>query len=210
MGGDELLNRGERFCLWLRHASPKELRSSKLISAHIKATEIFRKASTRPQTLKLAEPPWLFGEIRQPDKVMLAIPKVSSERRRYIPMVFVEPEIIVNGSTLIIPNATLYEFGILMSNVHNAWMRVVAGRMKSDYQYSGNIVYNNFPWCDPTVEQKAKIEQSAQSILNARKKFSDSSLADLYDESFMPAELRVKPTEKMIQPSCRHTTLLSR
>ena len=121
---------------------------------------------------------------------MLAIPKVSSERRRYIPMVFVEPEIIVNGSTLIIPNATLYEFGILMSNVHNAWMRVVAGRMKSDYQYSGSIVYNNFPWCDPTVEQKAKIKQSAQSILNARKKFFDSSLADLYDESFMPADLR--------------------
>ena len=190
VGGDELLNRGERFCLWLRDASPKELRSSKLISAHIKATEIFRKSSTRPQTLKLAETPWLFGEIRQPEKVMLAIPKVSSERRRYIPMVFVEPETIVNGSTLIIPNATLYEFGVLMSNVHNAWMRVVAGRLETRYQYSNTVVYNNFPWCNPTVEQKAKIEQSAQSILDARKKFFDSSLADLYDESFMPAELR--------------------
>lgn len=190
VGGDELLNRGERFCLWLRDASPKELRSSKLISAHIKATEIFRKSSTRPQTLKLAETPWLFGEIRQPEKVMLAIPKVSSERRRYIPMVFVEPETIVNGSTLIIPNAALYEFGILMSNVHNAWMRVVAGRLETRYQYSNTVVYNNFPWCNPTVEQKAKIEKSAQSILDARKKFSDSSLADLYDESFMPAELR--------------------
>lgn len=121
---------------------------------------------------------------------MLAIPKVSSERRRYIPIVFVEPEIIMNGSTLIIPNATLYEFGILTSNVHNAWMRAVAGRMKSDYQYSGSIVYNNFPWCNPTIEQKTKIEQNAKSILDARKKFSDSSLADLYDESFMPADLR--------------------
>ena len=190
VGGDELLNRGERFCRWLRDASPKELRSSKLISAHIKATEIFRKSSTRPQTLKLAETPWLFGEIRQPEKVMLAIPKVSSERRRYIPMVFVEPETIVNGSTLIIPNAALYEFGILMSNVHNAWMRVVAGRLETRYQYSNTVVYNNFPWCNPTVEQKAKIEKSAQSILDARKKFFDSSLADLYDESFMPADLR--------------------
>ena len=190
VGGDELLNNGERFCLWLRDASPKELRSSKYISERIKATETFRKSSTRPQTLKLADTPWLFGEIRQPEKTMLAIPKVSSERRRYIPIVFIEPEIIVNGSTLIIPNATLYEFGILTSNVHNAWMRVVAGRMKSDYQYSGSIVYNNFPWCNPTVEQKAKIEESAKSILDARKKFSDSSLADLYDESFMPADLR--------------------
>lgn len=105
-------------------------------------------------------------------------------------MVFVEPETIVNGSTLIIPNAALYEFGILMSNVHNAWMRVVAGRLETRYQYSNTVVYNNFPWCNPTVEQKAKIEKSAQSILDARKKFSDSSLADLYDESFMPAELR--------------------
>ena len=189
-GGAELLNNGERFCLWLRDASPKELSSSKCISDRIKATEVFRKSSVRTQTLKLANTPWLFGEIRQPEKAMLAIPKVSSERRRYIPIVFVEPEIIVNGSALIIPNATLYEFGILTSNVHNAWMRVVAGRMEIDYQYSSGIVYNNFPWCNPNVEQKAKIEQSAQSILDARKKFPDSSLADLYDESFMPTDLR--------------------
>ena len=119
---------------------------------------------------------------------MLVIPKVSSERRRYIPVAFIQPEIIVNGSALIIPGATLYEFGILMSNVHNAWMRIVAGRMKSDYQYSGSIVYNNYPWPDPTEEQKAKIGETAKAILDARTKYPDSSLADLYDEAFMPLD----------------------
>ena len=121
---------------------------------------------------------------------MLAIPKVSSENRRYIPISYISPDIIVNGSALIIPNASLYHFGVLISNVHNAWMRVVAGRMKSDYQYSNKIVYNNFPWPTPTEEQKAKIERTAQAILDARALYPDSSLADLYDEVTMPPELR--------------------
>lgn len=190
VGGDELLNNGERYCLWLKDASIKELRQSKLISARVQETKDFRSKSSRPQTLKLADTPWLFGEIRQPENPMLAIPKVSSERREYIPITFVSPEIIVNGSTLIVPDATLYEFGVLMSSVHNDWMRVVAGRMKSDYQYSGSIVYNNFPWPNPTVEQKAKIEKTAQTILDAREKHSTDTLADLYDETFMPADLR--------------------
>ncbi len=190
VGGDELLNNGERYCLWLKDASIKELRQSKLISARVQETKDFRSKSSRPQTLKLADTPWLFGEIRQPENPMLAIPKVSSERREYIPITFVSPEIIVNGSTLIVPDATLYEFGVLMSSVHNDWMRVVAGRMKSDYQYSGSIVYNNFPWPNPTVEQKAKIEKTAQTILDAREKHSTDTLADLYDETFMPPELR--------------------
>jgi len=115
---------------------------------------------------------------------------ISSENRRYIPISYVSSEIIVNGSALIIPNATLYHFGVLISNVHMSWMRTVAGRMKSDYQYSGSIVYNNFPWCNPTDEQKAKIEQTAQMILDARAKYPDSSLADLYDETTMPPKLR--------------------
>ena len=121
---------------------------------------------------------------------MLAIPKVSSEKRRYIPIAFVNPNTIVNGSALIVPDATLYAFGVLISNIHNAWMRVVCGRMKSDYQYSANIVYNNFPWPTPTDEQKARIEQTAQAILDARAKYPDCSLADLYDEVTMPPELR--------------------
>ena len=135
----------KRWCLWLKGATPKELQSSSIIMERIKATAEFRKSSKRPQTLELANTPALFGEIRQPDTEMLAIPKVSSENRRYIPISYISPDIIVNGSALIIPNASLYHFGVLISNVHNAWMRVVAGRMKSDYQYSNKIVYNNFP-----------------------------------------------------------------
>ncbi len=121
---------------------------------------------------------------------MLVIPKVSSERRRYIPIGFVHPSTIVSGSALIIPNADYYTFSVLMSNVHNAWMRLVAGRMKSDYQYSKNIVYNNFPWCTPTDEERAAIEKTAQGILDARARYPESSLADLYDDVTMPPDLR--------------------
>lgn len=206
VGGDEIIKNKVRYCLWLKDVSPNELRSSKLIAERIKATKEFRLSSSRPQTVKLADTPWLFGEIRQPETLMLAIPKVSSEKRAYIPLAFVQPEIIVNGSALIVPDATLYVFGILMSNVHNAWMRVVAGRMKSDYQYSASVVYNNFPFvlpetalagsnkCDSfltcTDSQKTKIESTAQSILDARALYPDCSLADLYDETVMPSELR--------------------
>lgn len=190
VGGAELIQGKKRWCLWLKGATPKELQSSSIIMERIKATAEFRKSSKRPQTLELVNTPALFGEIRQPDTEMLAIPKVSSENRRYIPISYISPDIIVNGSALIIPNASLYHFGVLISNVHNAWMRVVAGRMKSDYQYSNKIVYNNFPWPTPTEEQKAKIERTAQAILDARALYPDSSLADLYDEVTMPPELR--------------------
>ena len=172
------------------NASPKELNKSSIIKERIKQTAEFRKSSNRPQTLALANTPTLFGEIRQPATDMIAVPKVSSENRRYIPLSYVSPKVIVNGSALIIPNATLYHFGILISNVHNAWMRAVGGRLEMRYQYSGSVVYNNFPWCNPTPEQKAKIEQTAQAILDARAKYPDSSLADLYDETTMPPELR--------------------
>lgn len=190
VGGAELLKGKDRWCLWLIGASPKDIQKSSIIKERIKATANFRKASNRPQTLALADTPMLFGEIRQPETDMIAIPKVSSENRRYIPLSYVSHEVIVNGSALIIPNATLYHFGILISNVHMCWMRSVAGRMKSDYQYSGSIVYNNFPWCNPTPEQKAKIEKTAQAILDARALYPDCSLADLYDETTMPPELR--------------------
>ena len=168
VGGAELIHGKTRWCLWLKGASPKEILQSKIITERIRLTAEFRKSSNRPQTLALAETPSLFGEIRQPDTDMIAIPKVSSERRRYIPISYVTPDIIVNGSALIIPGAKLYHFGVLCSNVHMSWMRTVAGRMKSDYQYSGNIVYNNFPWPTPTDAQKAKIERTAQAILDAR------------------------------------------
>ena len=190
MGGAELIKNQERWCLWLKDFSPKELKSSRFVAERVKQTKDFRLSSGRSQTQNLASIPWLFGEIRQPETNMVVIPKVSSEARRYIPISFVSPEIIINGSALIVPNASLYEFGVLTSSIHNSWMRTVAGRMKSDYQYSSNIVYNNFPWCNPTDEQKAKINQTAQAILDARAKYPESSLADLYDETFMPIELR--------------------
>ena len=190
IGGAELIRNTKKYCLWLVGASPKELKSSKLILARVDQVRQFRMSSGRVQTQKLADAPMLFGEIRQPATDMLVIPKVSSERRRYIPIGFVHPHTIVSGSALIIPNADLYTFGVLMSNVHNAWMRLVAGRMKSDYQYSKNIVYNNFPWCDPPPEQKAAIEQTAQGILDARALYPESSLGDLYDDVVMPPRLR--------------------
>ena len=189
-GGDEIIKNKERWCLWLKNISPIELRSSAIIQSRVANTRLFRESSNRPQTLKLADVPYLFGEIRQPETPMLVIPKVSSERRRYIPIAFVQPEVIINGSALIIPDATLYHFGIMISNVHMAWMRVVAGRLETRYQYSGSNVYNNFPWPAITPEQEVEISRTAQAILDARNLYPDCSLADLYDELFMPVELR--------------------
>ena len=190
IGGAELIQGKKRWCLWLVGVSPKEVRNSKLILERVQQTAEFRRSSGRPQTLALADTPTLFGEIRQPKSKMLVIPKVSSEHRRYIPIAYISPEIIVNGSALIVPNATLYHFGILSSNVHNAWMRAVAGRLEMRYQYSNTVVYNNFPWPEPTMEQREKIAACAQAIIDARSIYDDSSLADLYDEVAMPPELR--------------------
>ena len=190
VGGLELIRNKERWCLWLQGITPSEIQKSSFVMNRVKMTAEFRKSSSRPQTLELANTPTLFGEIRQPATDMLVIPKVSSENRRYIPICYVAPEIIVNGSALIVANATKYHLGILISNVHMAWMRTVCGRLEMRYQYSGKVVYNNFPWPSPTEEQKAKIEQTAQAILDARALYPDSSLADLYDELTMPPELR--------------------
>ena len=130
------------------------------------------------------------GEIRQPIGNYMIIPRVSSENRRYIPLGFTSPDVIASDAVQIIPNASLYHFGILTSNVHMAWMRTVAGRLKSDYRYSAKIVYNNFPWPEVTKEREERISQTAQAILDARALYPDSSLADLYDELTMPPELR--------------------
>lgn len=189
-GGNELINNKKRWCLWLEGANPTEYRNSRFITNRINLTRKFREKSGRLQTKKLADVPYLFGEIRQPKTTTLVFPKVSSEKRRYIPIPFVKSEVIINGSSLMIPDATNYEFGILESNMHMSWMRMVAGRMKSDYQYSKELVYNNFPWPTPTEEQKKKIAETAQGILDARALYPNSSLADLYDELTMPVELR--------------------
>ncbi len=190
LGATEFINNKKRYCLWLVNASPRIVRNSPFIQERIKAVRDFRLQSDKASTRESAQTPTLFQEIRQPEKDYIIIPRHSSENRKYIPMGFVSPEIICGDSNLLLPNASLYEFGILTSNVHMAWMRAVCGRLKSDYRYSANIVYNNFPWPMPTEAQKAKIEKTAQAILDARALYPDASLADLYDDLTMPPELR--------------------
>ena len=191
VGADEFINGKTRWCLWLKNISPNLINSIPYIKQKVSAVQELRENSSRDATKRLALTPFLFGEIRQPEKGnYLLIPSTSSERRRYIPIGFLDSSIIATNANLIVPNATLYEFGILTSNVHNAWMRVVAGRLKSDYRYSATIVYNNFPWPNPTKEQQAKIEKTAQAILAARVIYKDCSLADLYDDVAMTPELR--------------------
>ena len=149
-----------------------------------------RFASKSAGTVKLADTPTRFHVENMPEGTYIVVPEVSSERRRYVPMGFMTPDILCSNLVKIIPNATLYHLGVLTSNVHMAWMRAVCGRLKSDYRYSKDVVYNNFPWPTPTDAQKDKIEQTAQAILDARALYPDASLADLYDETTMPPELR--------------------
>jgi hypothetical protein len=188
-GGDEFINNKKRFCLWLADISPMLINKSKLVKERIEQTRLFRKTSKREATNKLAVTPSLFGEIRQPETDYLLIPKVSSENRLYIPIGFMKTEQITNGSALIIPNAGLYEFGILTSAMHMAWMRYICGRMKSDYQYSASLVYNNFPWPLPTEKQINAITEAAKAVLDTRQLFPDSTFAVLYNPSTMPPKL---------------------
>lgn len=187
-GAVEFINNKERYCLWLVGANPVELRKMPEV---MKRIELCRqdRLNGAPDRQKLADTPTLFRETNNPDTYII-VPRVSSENRRYIPLGFLDKDVIPTDSATIIQNANLYDFGILTSNVHMAWMRAVCGRLKSDYRYSKDIVYNNFPWPTPTDEQKAKIEQTAQAILDARALYPDCSLADLYDELTMPVELR--------------------
>lgn len=190
LGADEYINSKERWCLWLLDVEPKIYRDIPEIRTRLQNVKEMREKSTSSQTREKANIPYLFTDIRQPNTNYMIVPSVSSERRWYVPIGFMTPDIIATNLVLIIPDANLYEFGIITSNVHMAWMRVVCGRLKSDYRYSANIVYNNFPWCNPTDEQKAKIEKTAQGILDARALYPECSLADLYDELTMPPELR--------------------
>lgn len=189
MGASDYINNKTRYCLWLDGVNPNEYRNIKEIRERLEKVSEMRKESPTKSVRECADSPYLFTQIRQPDTDYIMVPRVSSERRKYIPIGFVSKEVIASDSTQIIPDNNMYLFGILTSNVHMSWMRVVAGRLKSDYRYSP-FVYNNFPWPSPTKEQKERIEKMAQMILDARNLYPDSSLADLYDDLTMPPELR--------------------
>ncbi len=189
-GSKEFINGYYRYCLWLGDCSPKELRAMPECMERVEAVKKFRLDSSSEGTRKIADKPTHFHVENMPKSTYIVVPEVSSEKRKYIPLGFMFPDVLCSNLVKIIPNATLYHFGVLTSNVHMAWVRAVCGRMKSDYRYSKDIVYNNFPWCSPTPEQKTKIEQTAQAILDARSLYPDCSLADLYDELTMPKELR--------------------
>ena len=179
------------FSLWLVHASPLDISKSKILYTKVEAVRRFREASKAKTTNGYAKVPNCFAQMTQPEGTdYLIIPSVSSERRRYVPIGFLNADTISSNAVQIVPGATLYHFGVLTSNVHMAWMRTVCGRLKSDYRYSKEIVYNTFPWCNPTPVQQAAIEKTAQAILDARALYPDCSLAVLYDETTMPNELR--------------------
>lgn len=189
-GADEFINNRPRWCLYLGKCSPAELKKMPNCIKIIEKVKQYRLASKRTATVKAADYPAKFGLEVIPESNFMIVPVVSSEKRRYIPLGFRSPENLCSNQVNLIPDATLYHFGILTSNVHMAWMRSVCGRLKSDYRYSKDIVYNNFPWPNPSEEQKKRIEQTAQTILDARAKYPESSLADLYNETLMPPELR--------------------
>ena len=190
LGAKEFLHNKKRWCLWLLKVSPQRIKSIPEVYQRVLNVKEFREKSAKAATRKYANYPTRFMEIRQPESSYLIIPSHSSEKRRYIPIGYESSDTICGNANLLVPNAELYHFGVLTSNVHMAWMRAVAGRLEMRYRYSNDIVYNNFPWCNPTPEQKAKIEKTAQAILDARALYPDSSLADLYDELTMPPELR--------------------
>lgn len=190
LGATEFLHNKTRWCVWLKNISPADIKHVPPVLSAVQKVKDMRASSNREATRKLADTPYLFGEIRQPETSYLIIPCHSSERRKYIPIGFVSSDIICSNANMLIPDASLFTFGIMCSNVHNAWMRTVCGRLEMRYRYSNTIVYNNFPWCTPTDEQKARIEKTAQAILDARALYPDCSLADLYDELTMPPELR--------------------
>ena len=189
ISADDYINNKKRYCLWLKGVSPSEYRKIPAIESRLEAVREMRLKSPTKSVQRDADIPMLFTQIRQPDTNYLVVPEVSSERRRYIPIGFMSPDIIASNKLYMLSDANLYIFGVMISIVHMAWMRIVSGRLKSDYSYSP-AVYNNFPWPAPSEAQKAKIEKTAQAILDARNLYPDCSLADLYDEFAMPVELR--------------------
>lgn len=189
VGAEEFINNTPRYCLWLIDCPPNELRAMPLVLKRVEAVKQMRLASTDKTTKQDAATPTLFQKIRQPKSAYLLVPRVSSENRQYVPIAFALSDLIIGDAAQAIPNATLYHFGVITSAIHNAWMRTIAGRLESRYRYSANLVYNNFPWAEPTDKQIQAIEQAAQAVIDARAKYPDSSLADLYDPKSMPPDL---------------------
>lgn len=188
-GSDEFINRRPRWCLWLGDANPIELLKLPECMKRIEAVREYRLASPSAGTVKLADRPTRFHVENMPDSNYLLIPKVSSERRQYIPIGFMSPDILSSDLVFIIPDASLFHFGVLTSSVHNAWMRVVCGRLKSDFRYSKDIVYNNFPWPEATEQQRNKIEETAKMILDARENYPEASMADFYSNLILFPDL---------------------
>ena len=207
-GAEEYINNKKRYCLWLVGASPADIKNSPTLFSRVQSVREYRLQSTKEATRLSADRATEFQEVRYSTTEYIIVPRVSSEKRRYVPIGYIQPNCVTNDSVQFIPNATLYHFGILTSNVHMAWMRVVCGRLEMRYRYSKDIVYNNFPWPAITPEQEAEISRTAQAILDARNLYPDCSLADLYDEVTMPVELRraTKPTTVL---SCAPTAYLS-
>ena len=195
MGSRELINNIERWFLLINRIPPHELSQMPYVRQKLKEIREYRLSSNSAQTIKLAETPAKFHFENMPTKEYLVIPQTSSGRRRYIPIGFLTPDVMVNNKLQVMTEGGLYEFGILSSNIHNAWLRTVAGRLREDFTYSVSVVYNTFPWPEPTAEQKQKIEETAQMILDARNLYPEASLADLYlvdadGLEYMPDELR--------------------
>jgi hypothetical protein len=188
-GAEEFLNAGERYCLWLVGVPPDVLAKSRKVIARLDAVKRFREASKATSTRKFATTPGLFCQIAQPGSDYLLVPRVSSERRMFLPIGFMPKTTVGNDQVLLIPDATVFHFGVVSSTMHNAWIRYTAGRLKSDCRYSKDIVYNNFPWPEPTAKQRAAIEAAAQAVLDARAAHPNATLADLYDPLTMPPDL---------------------
>jgi hypothetical protein len=196
IGADEFINGYERWCLWLGDCPPEKLRAMPEAMKRVEAVKAERLASKSPPTRKLADTPTRFHVEFMPDAPFMVIPEVSSERRAYIPMGYLPPEIFASNKLRLLPHCSLFHFGVLMSAMHMAWTRYTCGRLKSDYQYSINIVYNNLPWPSPTDKQRATIEAAAQAVLDARAEHPGASLADLYDPLTMPPDM-VKAHQKL-------------
>jgi hypothetical protein len=195
LGAVEFLNSYQRWVLWLGNCAPQELRAMPKAMQRVEAVREFRLASKSVPTRKLAATPTRFHVEMLPSAGYLLVPRVSSENREYVPMGFVDPTTLTGDTCLVIPGTNAYHFGVLSSEMHMAWVRYIAGRLKSDFRYSSQIVYNNFPWPEaPAEKRRQAVEQAAQAVLNARAKFPDASLADLYDPVAMPPELRVAHT----------------
>ena len=187
MMGNEFINNITRYCLWLKDCPPSKLKKMPLVMERVENVRKMRASSNDSGARRMVETPTLFREQRNPER-FIAIPIVSSERRRYIPMDYLDNNTIADNKLFIIENATLYHFGILTSNVHMAWIRTVGARLKNDYTYSKNIVYNNFPWSDANEKQQHEIEKLSEIVLETRANHHQSSLADLYDPLVMPPD----------------------